>query len=513
MQTARRVSQILFLLGFFGLFLLASYPLSVRMPVDAFLRMSPLNALAAGLAGRAWIRGGLWALAVAAATAVFGRAFCGWICPLGTCVDGADNAIKAKPRNHATGRWINRPWMKYFVLGAVLTAAAFSVQLAGFLDPISLLTRTATAVLYPLFVLALEAALGGLYALPFAESAAVAADRFLHDFLLPVTRSDFRGSVLIGALFAGLLLLAFAQRRYWCRNLCPLGALLAIFSVRRAWRRTVSDACNGCNKCVRTCRTGAIRPDFVTTAHAECIDCMDCQAVCPTNAVRFRFARPTSASGVDLSRRRLLGAGVTGAFTLGLVKTGFKHPVRAGDAVRPPGALAEPAFLDRCLRCGECVRVCSTSGQGLQFAGLETGWEGVGTPVLLPPKGYCEYNCNLCGRVCPTGAIADLPLEAKQVTKMGTAHFDKTHCIPWYYGENCMVCEEHCPIPEKAIKFREETVTTIDGRKAQVLLPYVVEDFCVGCGICAVRCPVEGRKGIYVTRAGEQRTPAREETR
>jgi len=94
----------------------------------------------------------------------------------------------------------------------------------------------------------------------------------------------------------------------------------------------------------------------------------------------------------------------------------------------------------------------------------------------------------------------------KQITKMGTAHFDKTHCIPWYYGENCMVCEEHCPIPEKAIKFREERVKTIDGVENTVLLPYVVEDTCVGCGICAVRCPVEGDKGIFVTNAGEQRS-------
>jgi ferredoxin len=196
---------------------------------------------------------------------------------------------------------------------------------------------------------------------------------------------------------------------------------------------------------------------------------------------------------------------VTGLFALGLAKTGFQNLIRKGTVIRPPGAWNESAFLDRCIRCGECVRICATSGQGLQHAGLDAGWMGLGSPVLMPPSGYCEYNCNLCGQVCPTGAIPKLPLEEKQIAKMGTAHFDKTHCIPWYYGENCMVCEEHCPIPEKAIKFLEEKVKTIDGRENTVLLPYVVEEFCVGCGICASRCPVEGVKGIFITNAGEQR--------
>jgi len=167
--------------------------------------------------------------------------------------------------------------------------------------------------------------------------------------------------------------------------------------------------------------------------------------------------------------------------------------------------MEEDKFLDRCVRCGECIRVCSTSGGGLQYSSLEGGFEGIWTPILDPYTGYCEYNCNMCGQVCPTGAIHPLPLKERQKMIMGIAHFNKTRCIPWYYGENCMVCEEHCPLPDKAIKFREEEVTTIDGRRNNILLPYVDEETCIGCGICVNKCPVEGERGIYLTNAEEYR--------
>jgi polyferredoxin len=502
MRTARRVFQILFLLLFLVLFLLATFPFETRVPVDLFLRLDPLSQFSAVVASRVWIPKAAVSLVLVALTLLLGRFFCGWICPLGTSIDAFDNAVRAKSKNEQKR---NSRWLKYAILLVCLIAALFSVQLAGFLDPIPLFTRSVTTALYPVVAFWLQSALDSLGRVGFLESAVSSVDAFLHGFLLPVTAAAFRGGMLIGLMFIGILLLGLIQRRTWCRNLCPLGALLGLFSVWRPYRRVVQDACTSCNLCRRICRAGAIREDFRQTDHAECINCMDCKAVCPADAVRFRFVRKPRPSPVDFSRRRMMGAGLSGLFALGLVKTGFRNPVRKGQVVRPPGAIPEPGFLDRCVRCGECVRICASSGQGLHHAGLESGWEGLASPVLIPPKGYCEYNCNLCGQVCPTGAIKALSITDKQLVKMGTAHFDKTHCIPWYYGENCMVCEEHCPIPEKAIKFRESRVTMIDGRESTVLLPYVVEESCVGCGICSCRCPVEGIKGIYVTNAGEQR--------
>lgn len=126
------------------------------------------------------------------------------------------------------------------------------------------------------------------------------------------------------------------------------------------------------------------------------------------------------------------------------------------------------------------------------------GVTGLFMPVIIPRLGYCEYNCTLCGQVCPTGAIPRLPLDRKQRSIIGTAVIDKNICLPYAKKLNCIVCEEHCPIPEKAIRF--ETVEEIDhtGKKVTLKRPYIVDELCNGCGICENKCPLEGRSAVEV---------------
>ena len=503
MRTARRISQVVFIILFFGFFLLATYPIASRVPVDLFLRSDPLLNTSASIANRSFILKSIPAFVLLLLTIIFGRFFRGWVCPLGATIDGFDGIAGNKPRND---RIPGMRWIKYALLIGILVAALFGLQLAGFFAPIPLLTRSTVTFLYPLFVLVTDGFMAFLMSFGFLEEFAFQFNELLRGTLLPLSINAFRGSVLIGLFFIVLLLLGFIQKRFWCRKLCPLGGLFGLFSAFRPYRRRVSDDCTECGLCSRICRMDAISPDYHGTDDLECISCMDCQAVCPANAIHFRFSGdkgPTSAP--DLTRRRMLTAGAAGLLSVGVFKVGFSNPREEGFVVRPPGSMQEPDFLERCIRCGECIRVCSTSGAGLQYAMLESGWEGIWTPILIPKVGYCEYNCNLCGHVCPTGAIHPLDVEAKKEMKLGTAHFDKTRCIPWYYGENCMVCEEHCPLPDKAIKFRDEKLLTIDGREATVSLPYVDESLCIGCGICVNRCPVEGERGIFLTNAEEQR--------
>ena len=61
-----------------------------------------------------------------------------------------------------------------------------------------------------------------------------------------------------------------------------------------------------------------------------------------------------------------------------------------------------------------------------------------------------------------------------------------------------MVCEEHCPIYDKAIRFHEVTVSDGRGGTFPLRQPYVVEELCIGCGICENKCPLPGEAAIHV---------------
>jgi formate hydrogenlyase subunit 6/NADH:ubiquinone oxidoreductase subunit I len=149
------------------------------------------------------------------------------------------------------------------------------------------------------------------------------------------------------------------------------------------------------------------------------------------------------------------------------------------------------------------MKVCPTGG--LQPTLTEAGFEGLWTPMLVPQIGYCDYMCNLCGQVCPTEAIEPLKLEDKHATRIGLASFDVTRCIPYAYGRNCMVCEEHCPIPDKAIYCLDVEFQDRNGEKKTIKQPHVDAEKCIGCGICEHVCPYKDRPAIRVNSANESR--------
>jgi ferredoxin len=176
--------------------------------------------------------------------------------------------------------------------------------------------------------------------------------------------------------------------------------------------------------------------------------------------------------------------------------------------IRPPGSLDESHFLDRCIRCGDCMKVCPNNA--LHPATLEGGVEGLWTPVLVPRIGYCEPNCVLCSQVCPTGAIWDLAVADKNKkgspVRIGTAFYDRGRCLPWAMGIECIVCEEWCPTSPKAIYLVPAEVVDRNGETKTVKQPFVDPRLCTGCGACEYACPIKGSPAIYVTSAGETRS-------
>jgi len=183
-----------------------------------------------------------------------------------------------------------------------------------------------------------------------------------------------------------------------------------------------------------------------------------------------------------------------------IAKAGAQDPV----LLRPPGALEEQEFLKRCVKCGECMKVCTTNG--LQPTLFEAGIEGIWSPVLVPRIGYCEFRCTLCGQVCPTGAIKRLQLEEKAKVRIGLAMIDKGRCLPWAHARPCVVCEEVCPTAKKAIWFEDARVRDRKGNSLVVKQPRVDLELCIGCGICEAKCPVLGRPAITVSNVGESRS-------
>ncbi len=123
-----------------------------------------------------------------------------------------------------------------------------------------------------------------------------------------------------------------------------------------------------------------------------------------------------------------------------------------------------------------------------------------------PENRLCEYYCSLCTQVCPTGAIKELTVPEKATVKIGTAWIDKNRCLPYFLGRPCIVCEEHCPVSPKAIKFILVETKRPDGTTAVEKAPIIDPELCIGCGVCENKCPVADRPAIFVTSVGERRS-------
>jgi ferredoxin len=303
------------------------------------------------------------------------------------------------------------------------------------------------------------------------------------------------------ALFAGVFLLGLLGPRFWCRYVCPSGALLSLPSLLSRFKRQVHDRCIACGKCLEVCPFDAIQPDLGTRI-LNCAFCQTCGGVCPTAAIHFGpLSRSTPnhkrdvAVGQPLTRRAMLGSvagGTAAALLTRFATTAHARPVR------PPGSVPEESFLDLCIRCEQCLKVCP--GPVLQAAGLEHGFEALWTPVAVFPHAGCHQDCNFCTQVCPTGAIQPLSLADKRRFLIGLAVVDSGSCLPHRGERDCQLCFDECnaagyraiemrpiqlatgPIPEGT--FSPEQIEQM----GRILAPFVKADACVGCGLCEYRC-------------------------
>lgn len=484
----RRSVQILSLCLFLVLLALASVSAVSPAFPELFLQMDPALMLVSSLADRALLAGLVPAGIVLLLGPVLGRVFCGYICPMGTSLDGTDAVIRpGKKPFFFSGNLFS---VKYLVVAVMAAASLAGMSYIFLASPLSLITRAYGLVIYPAAAflaregLDLIRPLGDLLDLNSLIFAQIRTIRFDTQFF-------------IFFFFAGIAGLAVFSPRFWCRYLCPSGALFALVSGSPLVRRRVSDQCNQCGKCTRHCPMSAIeKKNPGTTFHSECIVCRTCEDICPEGAVSFGRLRSESAGRFLPSRRRLLSAGIVGAGTAVMGLTGLysahgkpgEGQVAAPGLIRPPGALPEARFLSRCVRCGECMAACPTNT--LQPIWFRAGFPALFSPAVTPRRGFCDPLCHECARVCPTQAMRLLPAPERPWAKTGTARIIRRKCLAWEFQKSCMVCDEVCPFD--AIEF-------VRDKDARVPVPHVLEHKCAGCGYCEHFCPVRNQAAIVVT--------------
>lgn len=397
---------------------------------------------------------------------VFGRAFCGWICPLGTILDWIRPLAIWQKRQ--TVRPTNRnSRVRFYLLVILLTASFLSLQFVGWFDPLVIFNRAASALIHDLMLFDLS----NLRLVPF----------------------------FVSFIFLIILALELYKPRFWCRNICPFGALISLPARFSRLNRRVSNACTYCGECRNVCPMRAIGTEPHDTRYTDCTFCLECETVCPNQGIHFEFGQTAlqkwkndipakkeerapegsySASVQTrdpiMTRRQAIETLVAGGIGLA-VSPAIALATPRTVPVRPPGALPEARFLQTCILCQECVRICPS--KALRPALLEAGITSIGTPILSPRQGACSFvtGCpQLCAQACPVGAIRPI---AVGDMKVGIARVDHKACLAWDQGEKCLVCVEAC---------LSEAAKSINGRII------IDAEKCTGCGRCESGCPIAG---------------------
>jgi polyferredoxin len=458
------------------------------------LKMDPLVILSQTLASRTFLAGSLLALVTIVLTLLLGRVWCGWFCPVGTILDWLPlrSWKKNKPKITEAFRGVKYVLLLVIILAAILTNLSLLI-----FDPLTILYRTLTTAIWPGLDKIITSIEMGLYSVPVFQPIVGRFDSLIRPSVFPAIPAVYRYGSLYFGFFALLIGLNLLAPRFWCRYLCPLGALLGLLGKISLVHCEVAGSCSTCGKCFDECPTGAIISDpEVFCDPGECTMCMLCRVECPGDSISFpaRFDQIIQQP-YDIDRRKALVSLGTAVVGVSLIDSLTLGKPNSPKMIRPPGVINDE-FLEKCIRCGECSTVCPTNA--IQMAVSEAGPEGFWTPILIPRIGYCDYSCHACGLVCPVEAIPPLPLEDKRKQVIGLAEIDQTRCLPWAEGTECIVCEEMCPVPEKAIELEYKTIRSVSGEVINLGLPVVENDRCIGCGICEHKCPVEGTGAIQV---------------
>lgn len=275
--------------------------------------------------------------------------------------------------------------------------------------------------------------------------------------------------VWFGLGFAGAVaILVFFKKRFFCTNICPVGAILGFISRFSLFKiRIDTDKCKMCSLCARSCPCGSIDFKNHTVNNETCVKCFKCLAHCNHGALYYGLPKAKKVE-FNGSRRKFITAGFIlatfGVAFKGGMEFSKKAMAKIKNVILPAGSQSVNDFANRCLNCNLCMQNCPM--KIIKPATAET-------PFVHLDYGdaYCDFNCRKCSEVCPSGAIKRISLKEKQRTKIATAIVDENICV------KCGLCAHSCP-RKIIIKENDE-------------FPIIRFDECIGCGACANICPVK----------------------
>lgn len=195
-------------------------------------------------------------MAFAVMSLLLKKAFCSWLCPVGTLSERLWRAgQRVFGRTFRISRWADIPLrgLKYLLLG-----------------------------FFAFFIVGMSAdVLAEFMYTPYGILADVKMLNFFREISVTAV------IVLIVLAFLSMLV-----QNFWCRYLCPYGALMGLASLLSPMKiRRDPEACIDCAKCARACPSGLPVDRLVQIRSAECTACMECIAVCPAEGA-LQFALP-----------------------------------------------------------------------------------------------------------------------------------------------------------------------------------------------------------------------------
>ncbi len=428
-------------------------------------------------------------------TALFGRVYCSYLCPLGVLQDIIIFIKGRFTRNGYRFRFKKAlNILRYTILGILIiflfTGSIFFINL---LDPYSIFGRFSADLFRPLYV--------GLNNLSVSI-----LEHFEIYYFYPYELKKLSLSLLwLPASFFILITgLSLISGRLYCNTVCPVGTLLGLLSRISVFKiRIDKTICTKCGKCMFVCKANCINIKEQKVDFSRCVGCYNCIATCPEDAINYRHTnnkkQEIATSETDYKKRQFLlntFLFIGGLFGFKSIAQDYPYqsnqdknkpiPVKRNHPITPPGSLNIEHFKNACTACHLCVNACPTDV--LQPVLFDYGLSGMLQPKMDYFASYCNYSCTVCSEVCPTGAILPITEKEKKTTQIGIAQFLKQNCIVYKDNTACGACAEHCPTTAVTM------VPYGDGLK----IPEMRPEICIGCGACEYACPAEPHKAIYV---------------